>query len=155
MPVQVLLSRPAVGLEQGQRPGDCLQVSPSAAQGSGVYRRSNLPSCWAGSKPTLPKPCNNSGWHGKRRGRKDWKENKRAWLSNRPALRICTPEDLVVVKAFANRPRDWSDVEGILLRQKRTLDLTYMSDQLRTLAPAKPEEAILEKLHQVIQAQSD
>ena len=70
-------------------------------------------------------------------------------------LRICTPEDLVVMKAFANRPRDWSDVEGILLRQKGTLDVAYISDQLTTLEPAKPEEAVLERLQELIQAPSD
>lgn len=27
---------------------------------------------------------------------------------------VCTPEDLIIHKAIANRPKDWSDVEGVL-----------------------------------------
>ncbi|MBF0503067.1 MAG: nucleotidyl transferase AbiEii/AbiGii toxin family protein [Candidatus Riflebacteria bacterium] len=33
-------------------------------------------------------------------------------------LRICSLEDLIVLKAFADRLRDWADLEGIILRQK-------------------------------------
>lgn len=66
-------------------------------------------------------------------------------IANRP-LRLCTAEDLVVMKAFANRPRDWSDVEGILIRQKGRLDTPYIRDQLSGLAPAKPDEDILQRL---------
>jgi hypothetical protein len=38
-------------------------------------------------------------------------------------IRTCSAEDLIVYKAFADRPRDWVDVEGILLRQQGRLDL--------------------------------
>jgi hypothetical protein len=66
-------------------------------------------------------------------------------IANIP-LRLCTAEDLVVMKAFANRPRDWSDVEGILIRQKGKLDKAYILDQLSPLAPTKPDEDILRRL---------
>ena len=32
-------------------------------------------------------------------------------------LRTCSAEDLIVFKAFADRLKDWVDVEGILIRQ--------------------------------------
>ena len=33
-------------------------------------------------------------------------------------LRVCSAEDLVVMKAFAARPQDWIDIEGVLIRQQ-------------------------------------
>jgi len=33
------------------------------------------------------------------------------------SLRVCSAEDLVVMKAFAARPQDWIDIEGIAIRQ--------------------------------------
>src|SRR5207247_2190673 len=32
-------------------------------------------------------------------------------------IRTCSAEDLIVMKAFAARPRDWLDIEGIIIRQ--------------------------------------
>lgn len=36
-------------------------------------------------------------------------------------LRVASAEDLVVMKVFAGRPRDWEDVRGILIRQGASL----------------------------------
>ncbi len=33
-------------------------------------------------------------------------------------LRICSAEDLIVMKAFAGRDQDWTDIKGIIARQK-------------------------------------
>ena len=41
-------------------------------------------------------------------------------------LRTCSAEDLIVMKAFAARPKDWLDVEGIIIRQMGTLDWQYI-----------------------------
>ena len=38
-------------------------------------------------------------------------------------LNTCSAEDLIVAKAFADRPKDWLDIEGILIRQGKTLDI--------------------------------
>jgi hypothetical protein len=65
-------------------------------------------------------------------------------------LRICTAEDLVIMKAFANRPRDWSDIQGIVLRQGGKLDIAYIMEQLPPLTAAKPGEPILERLKAVL-----
>ncbi len=54
------------------------------------------------------------------------------------SLRTCSAEDLIVYKAFAARPKDWIDLEGILLRQ-RTLDWSYIEKQLKPLLELKEE----------------
>jgi hypothetical protein len=37
-------------------------------------------------------------------------------------LVTCSAEDLVVLKAFAGRERDWADIESVAIRQSRRLD---------------------------------
>jgi hypothetical protein len=64
-------------------------------------------------------------------------------------LRIRAAEDLVVMKAFAARAKDWIDVEGIIVRQTGRLDWTYIRRQLQQLQPlAELKEApqILDEL---------
>ena len=39
------------------------------------------------------------------------------------SLLTCCAEDLIVMKVFANRNRDWSDVETVITRRGPTLDL--------------------------------
>ena len=38
--------------------------------------------------------------------------------------------DLIVSKAFANRPIDWMDIEGIVVRQKRKLNWKFIETEL-------------------------
>lgn len=64
-------------------------------------------------------------------------------------LRTCSAEDLIVMKAFADRAKDWLDVEGIIIRQSRTLDWTHILDQITPLAELKDAPEILEKLDQL------
>ena len=62
-------------------------------------------------------------------------------------LRICSPEDLIVMKSFANRPQDWQDVSSILIRQgKENLDWEYIMSSLEPLVGLKEEPQILERL---------
>lgn len=65
------------------------------------------------------------------------------------ALRICSAEDLMVMKLFASRPIDIRDAEGIAVRHHRTLDWRYVEEQLVPLADAKEEPEILEHLARV------
>jgi hypothetical protein len=57
------------------------------------------------------------------------------------ALPVCTAEDLVIHKAIADRPKDWLDIEKILLRQGDRLDVEYVHSWLIEFADAleKPE----------------
>ena len=60
-------------------------------------------------------------------------------------LKTCSAEDLVIHKAFAARPKDRLDVEGIILRQKK-LDWTYIQNQLVPLLALKEEPEEWDKL---------
>ncbi len=64
------------------------------------------------------------------------------------SLLTCSAEDLVVLKAFADRGRDWDDVEGVIIRQE-TLDWEYIQSQLKPLAEAKESPHILDRLSQL------
>ena len=62
------------------------------------------------------------------------------------ALRTCSAEDLIVLKAFPSRPKDWVDVDGILIRQAGRLDWNYVRRQLTPLAELKEAPEILTTL---------
>ncbi len=61
-------------------------------------------------------------------------------------LRICSAEDLLVMKAFASRPQDWIDVEGILIRQGSALDWPYVYANLEPLAAVKEQPELITQL---------
>lgn len=61
-------------------------------------------------------------------------------------LRTCSAEDLIVLKAFAAREKDWVDVEGVLIRQAGGLDWPYVRSQLAPLVELKEEPEILDEL---------
>lgn len=61
-------------------------------------------------------------------------------------LRTCSAEDLIVLKAFADRPKDWMDIDGIVVRQGPILDWTYVYAQLAPLAELKDAPELLDKL---------
>lgn len=61
-------------------------------------------------------------------------------------VRTCSAEDLVVLKAFADRPRDWSDIEGIAIRQGERLDWGAIDERLQPLAELKDEPQIVTRL---------
>jgi len=60
-------------------------------------------------------------------------------------LKICTAEDLIVLKAFAARPRDWNDIETVLIKQS-ALDWKYILEQLTPLAGFQDKTDILAEL---------
>lgn len=61
-------------------------------------------------------------------------------------LRTCSAEDLIVMKAFAARGKDWLDVEGVITRQTGGLDWSYIQSQLKPLAELKNAPEILHEL---------
>ena len=66
------------------------------------------------------------------------------------SLRTVAAEDLIVLKAFANRRRDWSDIAGIIARQS-SLDWRAIVERLAPLAELKDEPGILRELDRVRQ----
>lgn len=49
-------------------------------------------------------------------------------------LPICSAEDIIIYKVIADRPKDWADVEGVLIEQGNRLDQSYIRDWLRQFA---------------------
>ncbi len=62
------------------------------------------------------------------------------------SLKICSAEDLIVLKAFADRGKDWSDIQGVLIKQTK-LDWEYIYEQLTPLVELKEAPEILTKLN--------
>jgi hypothetical protein len=62
-------------------------------------------------------------------------------------LRFCTPEDLIVMKVFANREQDWIDARMTIARQGvKALDWAYIRDHLRPLLELKEEPGSMDRL---------
>ncbi|MGI8601689.1 MAG: nucleotidyl transferase AbiEii/AbiGii toxin family protein [Verrucomicrobiales bacterium] len=66
-------------------------------------------------------------------------------------LRLCSPEDLIVMKTFANRDQDWIDVRGILVRQGANLDWKYVFAELAPLAELKEMPELVDRLEKLRQ----
>lgn len=66
------------------------------------------------------------------------------------SLLTCSAEDLIVLKAFADRPQDWEDIAGVVIRQQ-TLDWNYIDAQLRPLVELKEAPHILDNLSRLRQ----
>jgi hypothetical protein len=60
-------------------------------------------------------------------------------------LLTCSAEDLIVMKAFAGRSKDWGDLESVVIRQEE-LDWGYVYSELEPLAEAKYEPEIIDQL---------
>ena len=58
----------------------------------------------------------------------------------------CSAEDLVTLKAFADRARDWADIEGIVLRSGHFLDWGSLEAELQPLCEAKDAPHVLPRL---------
>ena len=68
------------------------------------------------------------------------------------SLLTCSVEDLLVLKAFADRTRDWMDVKSILVRQSESLDTTYILEHLTPLCDLKEAPEIVTKLQKLMYA---
>lgn len=66
------------------------------------------------------------------------------------SLRICSAEDLIVFKVFADRPLDWRDVEMTIVRQgSEKLDWNYVETQLAPLVELKETPELLIRLQRL------
>ncbi len=54
-------------------------------------------------------------------------------IGDAKALTICSAEDLLVHKLIANREKDWIDIEGVLVRQWRKLNLDQVRSEVQPL----------------------
>jgi predicted nucleotidyltransferase len=66
------------------------------------------------------------------------------------SLPICTAEDLIIHKAIADRPKDWLDIEKILLRQSARLDVEYVRSWLTQFADALEKPALSAQFNRLL-----
>jgi hypothetical protein len=64
-------------------------------------------------------------------------------------LNICSAEDLIIHKALAGRPQDLADVQSIVQRQGKKLDVRYMRRWLGEFSRTLSDPAILERFRQI------
>lgn len=65
-------------------------------------------------------------------------------------ITTCSAEDLIVHKAFANRPQDWLDIQGIVARQGGRLQERLIWREIKPLAELKEDTSILERLRELV-----
>lgn len=63
-------------------------------------------------------------------------------------LWIVSPEDLALLKAFSDRPRDFDDLVTLLAHQGLPLDYSYMKEWARTLDSSLGTSEVSERLNQ-------
>lgn len=61
-------------------------------------------------------------------------------------LATCSAEDLIVMKAFAGRDRDWADIESVVIRQSSRLDWTLILAEITPLSELRDAGNILPRL---------
>ena len=74
------------------------------------------------------------------------RRSRKRIFSGGKLLRICEASDLVILKAFANRPRDWLDIRGILIRSASELNWELIQTEVKMLADLKEEPEIISHL---------
>ncbi len=62
------------------------------------------------------------------------------------SLITCSAEDLVVLKTFAGREKDWAALDGVLVCQEQRLDWDYIEEQLLPLCELKGTTEALTRL---------
>jgi hypothetical protein len=78
-------------------------------------------------------------------------ERSSAWdLGLAEPLATCSAEDLVVLKAFAGRDKDWLDVEGIVVRQGDRLKTAQVLRELEPLLELKEDVLSLARLQAIL-----
>lgn len=61
-------------------------------------------------------------------------------------LPTCSAEDRVVLKAFAGRPQDWIDIEGVAAKQGSRLDWPSIEKRPKPFAEVKEDPAMFAQL---------
>jgi hypothetical protein len=67
---------------------------------------------------------------------------------------VISPEDLVIVKILAGRPKDLEDVTGVLARQKGHLDLGRIRETLKALESALAQGDLVPAFERLLKAQN-
>lgn len=62
------------------------------------------------------------------------------------SLKVCSAEDLIIYKSFANREQDWVDISGVLKNHFNKIDFKHIDKILPPLLDLKEEPEIYQKL---------
>jgi hypothetical protein len=65
-------------------------------------------------------------------------------------LQLAGPGALVVFKAFADRPQDWLDIEGIVVKSGRMIDWNDVRTDLAALLELKGDTSALDRLEALL-----
>ena len=60
-------------------------------------------------------------------------------LEKGKVVRVCSAEDLIILKSVAGRPQDLIDIEGVSVRQRDSLDTRYIRKWLKLFDEQLPE----------------
>ena len=66
------------------------------------------------------------------------------------SLITCSAEDLIILKVFSDRMRDWIDVEGIVSRQADKLDIDLIIEKLKMLCQIKGNLNLIKKFKNIL-----
>ncbi len=64
-------------------------------------------------------------------------------------VRVCSPEDLIVLKMLASRPQDWVDVETVIQKQGENLDEDYILKSLRQFEQLIDDSTLLSEYQRI------
>lgn len=64
-------------------------------------------------------------------------------------VRLCSAEDLIIHKALAGRPQDVLDIEGIVARQEKALDIAYVRQWLEELARVADDPEVAARFERI------
>ncbi|MEW6620075.1 MAG: nucleotidyl transferase AbiEii/AbiGii toxin family protein [bacterium] len=63
-------------------------------------------------------------------------------------VRICSAEDLIIHKAVAGRPQDLLDIDGVIIRQGKRLNVAYIRRWLKKFSRLLEMEEILQRFEE-------
>lgn len=69
-------------------------------------------------------------------------------LDKKHIVRICSAEDLIIHKAVASRPQDIADIEGIIVRQGKKLDIRYIRRWLKEFSYVLETQELLQRFEE-------
>jgi predicted nucleotidyltransferase len=82
------------------------------------------------------------------------RRRRKATIGGR-ALWVIAPDDLAVLKAFSDRPRDYEDLVTLVSRAKIKLDLDYVVEWARTLDASIGSDEVSERIHKALASRSE
>jgi hypothetical protein len=74
-------------------------------------------------------------------------------LEKGKAVRVCSAEDLIILKSVAGRPQDLIDIQGVILRQRAKLDAVYIRKWLKQFDEALPAPRALQDFEKLWRAE--